>query len=75
MVSNDSDLATPIEMVRRELGLKVGVLNPQVNHRIAVALNRVANFSSTVQPRALAESQFPETLEDSIGKISKPPGW
>ena len=31
IVSNDSDLLEPIKVVRKEFGLKVGMINPQQN--------------------------------------------
>ena len=73
IVSNDSDLLMPIEIVRKELNLQVGVLNP--NQRISNAPRRVATFYRPIQPTSLAASQFPPMLADGHGKITKPAGW
>ena len=34
VISNDSDLTTPIELVRRDLGLVVGVVNPHARQSV-----------------------------------------
>jgi uncharacterized LabA/DUF88 family protein len=75
IVSNDSDLATPIQMVREKLGLQVGVINPQRDHAVAWALKKVASFYRDVHESALAASQFPPALRDVHGTITKPKGW
>jgi hypothetical protein len=73
VVSNDSDLVMPIEVVRRQLKLPVGVLNP--NERFSNALKRAATFYRPISEAGLAASQFPPSLSDSRGRITKPAGW
>jgi hypothetical protein len=73
VVSNDSDLAEPIRLVRAELGLVVGVLNPR--RRIAQDLQRVARFYRPVRQGPLSAALFPPSLADANGVITKPPGW
>lgn len=73
IVSNDSDLLAPIRIVRRELGLTVGILNPQ--RRPSRVLAQEADFVRQIRAGALAASQFPATLKDSKGEITKPPAW
>jgi len=80
VVSGDSDLATPIEMVRQELGKKVGVLLPQranqPNPRKSARLKQVATFfRDGIRDGVLAASQFPGTLTDAQGTFTKPPAW
>jgi uncharacterized LabA/DUF88 family protein len=73
VVSNDSDLLVPIEMVRSKLGLEVGVINPYKNAR--PSLQQAATFYRTFSDGALQVSHFPETLEDEHGVITKPVSW
>jgi hypothetical protein len=74
VLSTDSDLALPIELVRRELGLPVGVLFPR--GRFSVELDRVAAFRRTFDARFLRACQLPQTIVDSAGRtITKPAAW
>lgn len=73
VVSNDSDLVLPIKIVRHELGLPVGILNPHRTY--AVELVRAASFKKQVRTGVLAAAQLPDTLEDEIGTITKPDRW
>ena len=74
VVSNDSDLVHPIEVVRQRFGKRVEVLNPQ-RHGTSQALRRAANFQRPVRRGVLASSQFPPTLTDRTGTFSKPQSW
>jgi NYN domain len=74
VVSNDSDLKTPIELVRTELGLSVGVLNPHRN--TSHALRAAATFYRPIRRGVIAASLFPPAVLDARGRtISKPQGW
>jgi hypothetical protein len=73
VVSNDSDLATPIRVARARFKLDVIVLNPCA--KPSAELSRVATFVRGVRKHALQSSQFPPELEDTHGKITKPAGW
>lgn len=73
ILSNDSDLVLPIRMVRSRFGLPVGVWNP--SKRSGGQLRQVASFHKGIRESALRESQFPPTLRDTQGTITKPAGW
>lgn len=73
VITNDSDLKEPIMVVRRELGLAVGVINPHPAARRSRALR--ADFFKQLRAGALACSQLPGVMSDARGKIHKPPGW
>ena len=73
LITNDSDLKEPVDLVRSRLGKMVGVLNPQKHP--AVALTKVAAFFKTIRSGVLQASQFPEQLTDSRGTFDKPAGW
>ena len=77
IVSNDADFITPIEIVRSELGLKVGLLHPQLDTRIqpSQALRKSVNFYRRIRKGALSASLFPDTLTDDNGTFRKPSRW
>ena len=74
LVTNDSDLREPLRLVREELGLTTGVINPHPAQRRSRVLQ--ATFFKQLRPGALAASQFPHQLPTPSGrKITKPTGW
>jgi hypothetical protein len=77
VISNDSDLATPIRMVRDWLHLPIGVVNPNIVQRSNTPkeLADAATFVRRLRSNTLRVCQFPPELTDSRGTISKPPEW
>lgn len=73
VVSNDSDLAEPIRLVKTTIGKRVMILNPR--SRTATDLQGIADGYRTVRLGPIASSQFPKTLQDEHGVISKPATW
>ncbi|MFH1969690.1 MAG: NYN domain-containing protein [Verrucomicrobiota bacterium] len=73
IMSGDSDLKTPVVMVRNELKLPVGVINPQ--QRPCRALKDTAAFYKHIRTAALQAAQFSPVLTDSMGTFSKPASW
>ncbi|MFV2045517.1 MAG: NYN domain-containing protein [Anaerolineales bacterium] len=73
LITNDSDLVEPIRIVRNELGLPVGLLNPQ-KHPSRVLLKHVS-FIKQIRKGVLRASQFTEELHDNHGKFRKPSAW
>lgn len=73
IISNDSDLLSPIQFVKKELGKKIGILNPQKHP--SKSLIAVADFIKNIRAGTLKSSQFPPALVDNQGSFSKPPGW
>jgi len=74
LVSNDSDLVEPVKIVRNELKLPVGVLNPFIQSP-SFDLRKHANFVKPIRTGVLSASQFPSTLKDANGTFYKPPSW
>lgn len=74
LVSNDSDLVEPVKIVRNELKLPVGVLNPFI-HTASYDLRKHATFVKPIRAGALAASQFPATMKDGNGTFFKPRTW
>lgn len=83
VVSGDSDLVTPIRMVRDELKKPVGILNPQRLSgpncrppRRNAGLQHAASFyQNGVTWAQLLAAQFPNTMTDGVGAFHKPPNW
>jgi hypothetical protein len=79
VVTNDSDLVTPITMVRDELATDVLVLDPQIDPRNAGAdakeLKNAATSYRKIRVGSYAASQFPTNLRDPNGTITKPRYW
>lgn len=73
VLSNDSDLMTPIQMVRQEFKRTVGILNP--HQTPSRSLMKVASFYKPIRENVLQLSQFPVTLSDANGVFHKPSGW
>lgn len=74
VISNDSDLLTPVRLVKHELGLRVGVLCP--HPKPSQPLMREATFFRPIRRGVLQASQFPPVLVDTGGKeIRKPASW
>jgi len=73
VVSNDSDLAFPIEHVKRHLGKIIGILNP--HQRPSRELLPLANFYKPIRPKVLALCHFPIKMSDSQGEFHKPADW
>ena len=78
VITNDSDLAEPIRIINKELGMPVGVFNPHT--RASIKLKQVAKFNRDITSRDpsshMALSQFPLQLTDAQGRIiTKPADW
>lgn len=76
VVSNHSDLEEPIRVVRKRFGKPVVVLHPCRSPRTpSIVLKKVAAKSLVIREAALAAAQFPATLGDAVGTITKPASW
>lgn len=73
LITNDSDLAEPVRIVREELNLPVGILNPHSTH--SAVLKRLATFTKRIRQSDLIAAQFPDKLTDAKGEFHKPFGW
>ncbi|WP_283136886.1 NYN domain-containing protein [Rhizohabitans arisaemae] len=76
VISNDADLAEPIRLVRHEIGIRVGVVNPHPTRRRSIELEAVSpTFFREIRESVLAGCQFPEKLADARGEIRRPATW
>jgi len=76
VISNDSDLETPIQMVTQQYKKQVKVINPDKPRFASKKLAKVAtsNFI-TIHPWVYGKSQFNVTLTDTMGTFNKPSSW
>jgi len=73
VVSNDSDLVGPIEIVRSQLGKSVGAFNP--HKTLSRAMQPHLDFYKPIRAGVLQASQFPDKLTDQHGQFTKPATW
>jgi hypothetical protein len=73
LITNDSDLLEPLKIVRYELELPVGVINPQ--KKASRVLAQHASFMKKIREGVLRASQFPNSLKDAKGRFHKPKSW
>ena len=73
VMTGDSDLLTPVQIVMEELRKPVGVINPQkIPCRV---LERQATFYKHIRISTLKKAQFPSQLKDEKGFVLKPGEW
>jgi uncharacterized LabA/DUF88 family protein len=73
LISNDSDLAEPLRLVREQNKKCIGILSPIQDGPIAKDLQRHAHFVKRIRSGVLAASQLPLAIPDST--ITKPASW
>ncbi|MCX6343885.1 MAG: NYN domain-containing protein [Armatimonadetes bacterium] len=73
VVSNDSDLLSPIRIVRREYGKKIGLASPHT--KASIQLSQNVDFHLRVTEKALSLSQLPDHINIGATVISKPDNW
>ena len=73
LITNDSDLAEPVRIITKELGMPVGILNPHEHH--SATLKPLATFVKRIRQSHLIASQVPSTLTDNKGAFTKPTSW
>jgi len=73
VVTNDSDLATPIALARRQAGITVGVVNPHPPRRRSLELK--GSFFKQIRQGDLRASQLPNAVQTDHGLVTKPAGW
>ena len=69
VISNDSDLARAIEIVRKELGKPVGIINPQPRTQV-LELHQAGSFTRTIRQADIQAAIFPEVVPLPIGPLA-----
>ncbi len=76
IVSNDSDLTTPIEMLVQSLGKTVISVNPYPARRQSSELRLASSRTiRQINTSVLTRSQFADQLADARGPFTKPSSW
>jgi uncharacterized LabA/DUF88 family protein len=73
IISNDSDLLTPISMAKQDCGLVIGLVPPR--SKGSIQLKALADFKIEPRPHFLANSQLADPIQVSAGTIHKPANW
>lgn len=72
VVSNDSDIAEAMRLVREQNGKKIGLVTPGNSHPSRQLLAH-ADFARHIRPTALQQSQLPEQIPGT--NLRKPAAW
>jgi uncharacterized LabA/DUF88 family protein len=73
VLSNDSDLETPVRMVKEELKLPIGIINPDPVR--PSMLKGAATFIKRIRQSHVMAAQFPTAMTDASGSFTKPATW
>jgi hypothetical protein len=65
VITNDSDLREPIRIIKDELQIPVGVVNPHPQRKRSRAIQ--GSFFKQIGPGVIAKCQSPVTLKDASG--------
>ncbi len=75
VVTNDADLAAPIRYVRDGLRLPIVIVNPDRKANTPRDLQSAVTRVKRLWKSHLRRSQFPPSIKDRQGTISRPAGW
>lgn len=73
LLSNDSDLKSPLYFAKRKLNKRIGVLSPA--KKVQVDLRKIAHFSKYIPSTILKDCQFPNEVRAKQKTIKKPTSW
>ena len=73
LISNDTDLKTPLRYIKEELGKNVGIISPRRN--IHIELRDASHFQKRISNKVLEQCQFSEKMKDAKGEFFCPPKW
>ena len=71
IISNDSDLAESVKLVRSQTTKKIGIISPFP--RVSKELKQHSHFQRTIRKNVLASCQLPEKIPNT--NITKPQQW
>ena len=76
VISNDSDLARAIGIVRESYGKIIGIANPHAPRRpMSRPLERFKHFDRRISESILASSQLPDEVAIGTRIVRRPPAW
>lgn len=74
IVSNDSDLSEALRIVKEERNKGIILVNPTPRPHT----KRLSDYASTkrvLREGIIKTSQFPDSITDAVGNLTKPKGW
>ncbi len=76
VISSDTDLVPPIDMIRKKFGRTVVAVNTHRSRRMSKHLVQAAtDYVRKINPSVLRNCQLPSPLTDAAGAFTKPPTW
>jgi NYN domain len=75
VVTNDSDLALPIRMASRRLGVPVGLINPHPRDASRALVREQPVFVKSIRRGVLASSQLPPQVTAGRRVLHRPTTW
>ncbi len=75
LVSNDSDIAEALKIVRNELDKEIWLINPGLDSPTTKSLSQYSNEVRKLRFSNIKDSQFPGILIDTTGTFHKPKTW
>lgn len=73
LISNDSDLAEPLKLIRSQQGKIIGLLSPLLTGHPSRELQKQAHFVKRIRQGAIRQAQLPEIIPGTT--IKKPATW
>lgn len=73
LISNDSDLALPLKIIREKFKKQIYIVNP--HKKPSAQLQNNSDRLRELRQGHLIASQFPNPIHDSKGEIIKPASW
>ena len=73
LISNDTDLKTPLKYVKENFKKRIGIISPRRN--IHIDLRDASHFQKRISNKVLEQCQFPEKMRDAKGEFFCPPKW
>ena len=73
LISNDTDLKTPLKYVKNNLKKTIGIISPR--KKIPRELKDNSHFQKRISNKILEQCQFSEKMKDARGEFFCPPKW
>ena len=73
LISNDSDLMSPVMHIKTKLRKKIINLSPHPKN--SIQLKKGSTYATKITEKNLKDSLFPNKLQDSVGEFHKPSDW
>jgi hypothetical protein len=73
LISNDSDLAEPLRLIRNQTNKMIGIFSPVIKGHPSKELQQYAHFMQQIRLGTLQQSQLPNIIPGT--NITKPKSW